>query len=546
MAKNVFRGGWGFNIGIAFFLVCIFIISTVVYAAENEPTSEAEAQSDPDQTQEIKDIFNLTIPKSWGHIKDIYKGSTGKDTVIVHIQDAHCNYDAQTNISNILAELVANYGVEIAGIEGAAGRLQPELFSTFPDEEIRAQTADYFVRQGKLSGPEALVIKEGFEYPLELYGIEDPKLYADNFNAYRSSLPFTNEARIFFLNLKTYLSQLKMFLYNPDLLDFDVQRTAFENKKRTLNDYCAFLTSQLEKMQLDKSEYPGFSKLLKAINLETRINFDRAEEERAKLLTELTNVLSEEDIRALLDRGADYKNRYLDASKYLAFVKELALKNEIDFSEYKNLDRYIAYAENYDQINSSNLFFEIGEIEDAIRAKLYTTPEQKKLDLLIKGLETMQRLVSIKMVNQDLVFYQQYADELKTDAYFDFINTQAERFNIKAKIPQDIGYLDVYIPAWVNFYQVAGLRDAAMIDSTLRIMEEKKQKIAVMVTGGFHTRELSRMLQARGISYLVITPRITENMGNRYFDILTGKKTDLDNFVEQMNKEAAEAKEPAQ
>ncbi|MCP4649170.1 MAG: hypothetical protein GY853_03695 [PVC group bacterium] len=517
-------------------LAKLFILIVVFGLSAGEGISFAQDVAE-EESQKPKDIFNMVIPSDWGRVRDVYKGSKGQKQVIVHIQDAHCNYDAQTNIGNILNKLVEEYGLSIAGIEGATGKLETEEFSSFPEDDIRYQAADYFVRQGKMSGAEALVISRGVEYPLELYGIEDGVLYLDNFKAYQTSLPFKNEAKVFFINLKYALTRLKMFLYNTDLLEFDVQKNEFEKKVLSLNDYIIFLSGEMAKYNINKTGYENLSRLIKVNKTEDKIDFAKAEEERTKLLTELTGILSEDDIKALLDQGVDYRNGNITAARYLEFVRELAQNNEMNLEDYKNLDQYIDYSETYDKINSALLFDEIWQIEDAIKTNLYTDDEQAKLDLLIRGMETMERLVDIKMVNRDLSFYQEHSDEFKTDSYYTFITKQVERFKLDINLPSDISYLDVYIPAWVNFYKVAGKRDEAMIDNTIKVMVEKDRKIMAMVTGGFHTRELTRIMRDRDVSYIVVTPHIKSNEGNRYFDLLTGGKTDLENFVEAMSEE---------
>ncbi len=481
-----------------------------------------------------KDIFKLSIPSSWGRIKEVYKGSS--EAVIIHIQDAHANYEAQKNIANIIDLLVSEYGINLAGVEGSVGRLPTELYSTFPEDTVREQASDFFVREGTFSGPEALVISKGFEYPLELYGIEDKQLYDNNFEAFKTSLPFKEEAKEYFSYLSRSLSRLKEYLYTPEISKLDEKQLAFDLKFLTLNEYCSYLAEKIEKEHLNEDDYPNLLMLVKAIKIEQNLDFVKAEDERTKLLTELTNILSEDDIRKLLDKGLAYKNEQLSASKYLNFVKDLALANKIDFNKYKNLDKYIKYAKSYDEIKSFELFNEIEEADAALREKVYENDDQRKLDTLRRGLRVMGRLIDIKMVNKDLSFYKQHQDELKTDAYLDFISEQSDKFGLNIDMPPDISYLDVYIPAWVEFYRVAGLRDDAMIRNTLKIIKEKTQKAAIMVTGGFHTRQLTKKMREQGISYLVITPRITRNLPGPYFNRLMGKKTNFQAFMEEFNK----------
>ena len=401
-----------------------------------------------------KDIFDLIVPSSWGKIKEIYKGSSKE--VIIHIQDAHANYEAQTNISNIIDLLVEEYGLTVAGIEGSVGKLQTELFATFPEDAIRTQAADFFVREGKLSGPEALAISKGFEYPLILYGIEDRDLYNNNFKAFQDSLPFKDEAKGYFSELSQCLAKIKENIYDRKISDIDAKQLAFDLKVLTLNEYCIYLNEQLGFSKEQLKKYPNFLLILNAIEIEQTLNFAKAEEERTKLLTELTGILSEEDIRRLLDKGLAYKNEQLSASRYLGFVKELAVKNNIDFAGYSNLDKYIDYAESYDKIKSFQLFNEIEEVDAQIRARNYSNGDQKQLDLLIRGLKVMERLVDIKMVNKDLEFYTKYQNDLKVDKYLNFITEQSNKYGLDISIPQEIAYLDVYIPAWVDFFGSPG------------------------------------------------------------------------------------------
>lgn len=513
----------GIRVGVVLilFLVCIFAENIAVFSQE-------EIKKD-----EPKDIFDLTVPSSWGTIKEIYKANSKE--IIVHIQDAHANYEAQTNIANIIDLLVTDYGLTVAGVEGSVGKLNTDLYATFPDDSVRDMASEFLVRDGIFSGPEALVIKKGFEYPLKLYGIEDNQLYNNNLEAFKTSFPFKEEGLSYLSNLAGCLAQIKSELYNPQLVDIDAKQLAFDLKIMSLNDYCLYLNSKLAGKLNIANKYPNLAMLLKAIEIEATLDFAKAEEERTKLLTELTNLLSEEDIRSLLDNGLAYKNEQMSAARYLGFVKEMALKSEIDFTQYANLDKYIVYAASYDQIKSFELFSEIEEADIALREIVYDSDAQRKLDLLVRGLKVMRRMVEIKMVNKDLAFYKQYQQEFKVNNYLSFIKEQADKFGIKVNIPTDIAYLDVYIPAWVDFYQVAGLRDDAMINNTLALVRENNQKLAVMVAGGFHTNELTKKMKAQGVSYIVITPRITQNIPGPYFDRLTGKKTDFENFMESGN-----------
>ncbi len=507
--------------GIKGIITAAFLLLFMLPAFAQELPKQSVAEE-----QKPKEIFDLVIPASWGTIREVHKADPNR--VIVHIQDAHCNYECQNKIADILDLLVREYDLKAAGIEGAWERLQTELFSTFPEDTIRYQASDYLLREGRLSGPEALVIQKGMEYPLELYGIEQQELYENNLSAFQTALPFKKDATGYFSLLSRHLGQLKDRLYNDELSRIDAGRLAFDLEVSNINEYILFLADKAAELKVNTKKYDNFTQLLKAVRLEDEIDFSLAEEERTELLTELIDVLEEDDLQVLLDKGNEYREERLSAARYLKFVKELGEKNEIDLTPYNNLNKYIRYAQSYEQVRNFELFNEIEDIDADLRSKVYTAEEQKKLDFLVRGLRVMERLVNIQMVNKDLEFYQDHQEGLKIDKFIEFITVQSGKYGYPVKLPSDIAYLDVYIPAWVNFYQVAGKRDEAMIKNSLGLLSQGNSRFAALITGGFHTRKLTEIMREEGVSYIVVTPLITSTEPGPYFDRLMGMPTLLD------------------
>ncbi|MCM8814143.1 MAG: hypothetical protein NC924_09485 [Candidatus Omnitrophica bacterium] len=485
----------------------------------------------------IKDIFQFNIPADWGKVKEVHKADPEK--VIVYIQDAHGNYDCQRNIMNILDRLVQEYGVTIAGIEGEWARVPTEDFESFPDDDIRYQATDIFMRESRMAGPEALVISRGTEYPLELFGIDDQKLYEETMKQYKTSLPFKNETKLHFLMLNSAIARLKPHLYNERLLFLDAEKIRFEKEKISLNDYCLFMEEQMKDAGIQKDSYPNFRRYRTVLDMEKSIDFTKAERERGELMSAVSGAAAPEDMQALFDKGELVRNGTLPVAAFLSEMYALAAKNNLDLAGYPNLKAYIDYSQEYDGIQDAELFSELDDVDAALRQKVYENAEQKELDILARGLKVMDRMIEIKMVNRDLAFYNQYKDDLKTERFLSFLREQLARFSITFDLSTDITYLDVYIPAWVDFYRVASERDDAMTENTIRLLAEKKQKAIALVTGGFHTRQMTALFRQRGVSYLVITPRITTNEGNRYFQLMRGEKSRLDEFLEKLPKGTA-------
>jgi hypothetical protein len=58
---------------------------------------------------------------------------------------------------------------------------------------------------------------------------------------------------------------------------------------------------------------------------------------------------------------------------------------------------------------------------------------------------------------------------------------------------------------------------------------------SVLVSGGFHTPEISKMLRAKNISHIVLAPKITridEAWGSAYLSVFAREKTPLEQLFE--------------
>ena len=172
---------------VALLTVCVFSFTSIVwdgginkaYAAAANPSSVT-----PVETFKANAALSLIdrpdLPDSYGTVKGSFKGN--RDAIVIAIQDAHVNEEAQRNIANILRYFSEKYQLGLVSLEGATGELYTELFSFFPNKEARRNVADYFLKEGRLTGPEYLAIVE--KPAMTLYGVEDKDLYEENRKAY--------------------------------------------------------------------------------------------------------------------------------------------------------------------------------------------------------------------------------------------------------------------------------------------------------------------------------------------------------------------------
>ena len=74
--------------------------------------------------------------------------------MVLHIQDAHGNAAAQENIAKALDTLSKEEKGFLLGIEGARGAFDFHPYRSFPDPEVTQEIADYFIKEGFITGPE--------------------------------------------------------------------------------------------------------------------------------------------------------------------------------------------------------------------------------------------------------------------------------------------------------------------------------------------------------------------------------------------------------
>ncbi|MBN1595074.1 hypothetical protein JW933_04020, partial [candidate division FCPU426 bacterium] len=192
----------------------------------------------------------LHLPASLGTVVHAFQGNT--DKLVVHIQDLHCNYEVQANISRILHALAGKYQLKLVGIEGASLPINVTKLSTFPDEYVKRRAGDLFMRQGRMSGAEFYAAAG--KHPIILEGVEDLRHYADNRVCVRSFL--TDESSGYLFDLQEAFVLVKPKVYNSVLLAFDRQKTAYAQGKLSLLQFSAFLLKKCRQYHIPPDSYP--------------------------------------------------------------------------------------------------------------------------------------------------------------------------------------------------------------------------------------------------------------------------------------------------
>lgn len=117
-------------------------------------------------------------------ILDHYHGRQG---MVYVITDLHCDYYAQQTIAKLIDQLHRHRGLSLIGVEGDSERIQLGKLRTFPIGPAKPLIADYYMRQGKLSGAEYTA---SLTDQLILHGMEDQTCYQESYQLVQACLRF--------------------------------------------------------------------------------------------------------------------------------------------------------------------------------------------------------------------------------------------------------------------------------------------------------------------------------------------------------------------
>ena len=508
---------------ISIFLILSFVSSNIVFAAPSEAPSKVQAQqiitTDPN---------NIVIPREFGLVKTKFTGKEPK--LIIHIQDAHCNYEAQSNIVKILENLNKNYSVSLISVEGADGVIDTSWFKAFPDDEVRKEVADYFMKKGEITGPEFLSITS--DYNIKLFGAETRSFYIDNLNAFTASYPLKAETEKYLNGLKRALNKLKGFIYSDDLKLMDAKAVDYESKKLPFNDYVKFLQSEAERAKINLRAYDNLFKLVNVLVYEKKIDFNVTDKERSVLIDELSKLIPKETLTELVNKSLEFKAGKITSADYYTYLRALSVKNDIDMGKtYPNLYNYIIYNSVYSKIENEKLFNDIKKVEIDIKEKLFTSDDQRTLEKLSRHIEILIGLVNIKLLNDDFEYFEKNKAEFAHEIFADFIRKKTVQYALAYELDDPNEAVSKSLPKLEDFYSIAIKRDKTLVDNTLGQMKKDKAEIAVLVTGGFHSEGISKLLEKQGVSYMVICPSITKDVPTPYIQILTNQRTPLEDIL---------------
>ena len=433
--------------------------------------SEEEVKPQPKITAEEpsldpSDLTAITIPDQYGSIIDTHEGTNGK--LIVHIQDAHANYEAQKNIAGIIESLLNNYKLNLVLMEGKVTDRDFKYLRYRAPLDVRKEIADNLLKQGVFNGVNYLDLASS--YPLLIQGVEDKNLYDTNGVALWDMDKFKDQALEYMTKLASVADSVKAKIYNNDLIELDNAKRDYENETTDLLGYYKILYGLATEKNISMEEFQNFSSLMKVNELEQEKDFTKIKSGKA----------TDEE-----------KKNY---SEYQAALKKL---------------------------NINKLFKEEPLVEAKVQQAVSENDNQRKLYKILKALSITEKMLIIKIVPEEYSYFLENKKDFDPKYWADFLKEKSAELSLGLDVPGNFYVINDNMPTIERFYASAIDREKAFVKKSEDRMKKDNIKSAILIAGGFHTPTLIKLLEDNGYSYIVISPKVaTKTDDNLYRETL--------------------------
>ena len=466
----------------------------------------------------------IEIPSAYATVKEVFDTpliTQNRGQTIIHIQDAHCNYEAQKNMAHLLDYLAREHKLRLIMVEGGSGNVSLSFMRGYADRNSREDIADKYLKEGNISGEEYLDIVS--DYGLELYGIEDEELY-DTHLDYFLEVDSIREEGLKYIGKLSYISEsLKHYIYTQELNQLEQKRQAYKDKNLSLLEYCQYLKKMADKKRLKQETDNLMTAFLEIATLEKEMDFKQAEIERKTCLEDLTKALNKNQLGELINRSNQFKAGKLTKIQYYVFLKSMADKR-LNLKDYPAFNSYIRYITISQGINAKDLLAQISETEDKIKEAFFINNDQRQLSQISKWLELLKGLLNLELTPEQYGYLQDNRSKFTTASWVYFLTENSRRYNLGMSLSRS-KIIDDNLNKLQEFYQLGVEREKIFIKNLVNKMNDSREKLAVLITGGFHTPGITSMLKNKGYCYIVVTPVISKRADSAiYFSVLKGKR----------------------
>jgi hypothetical protein len=474
--------------------------------------------------------MNIEIPHDLAKVEEIYEAPAKVDpSLIVHIQNAHGNYDAQVKTRKLLKHLYEKYDFRLFFVEGAVDRIEPDLLRLFPTNEQNLEVADLLAKEGKLTGTEFFMVDAPAD--AEAVGIENPKLYRENYRAFHKVYENKEATDAFLAKISKRLVTLSSNHFSSDLRKLVLEWRMFEKGRRDFLPYVEKLAKEAKDyLDIDlrslyaQVAWPQLTRLFMLQSMEKDLDMEAGKREKTEVLTFLRrHAASKELMEAIenieerhirINRLEPQDKRKENLPRYVIerLIAEMGSKG-FNFLDYPNFSLYIGYFSLKNEVDSRDLFLEIEILFQQILDSLAKTNEERILLDLFRDEVLIQKLFSLELTRENWDRFLRRQEHLTLEnilAKIGSMDTEAKEIAVSDKIQS------VYETA-ITFYHLARQRESIFYYMVKQGMITETADKSALLTGGFHTAGVFERFRDEEVNYGILMPQVSGELSKEAY-----------------------------
>ena len=250
------------------------------------------------------------------------------------------------------------------------------------------------------------------------------------------------------------------------------------------------------------------------------LNREATEEDLANLLARVESLADQyfpKNLKVLLKRQERFHAGKLSLLDYLKDLQALTPKKQEAQAASQFSRKYPAVSilliaqtskdrkviEQLNALDFTAIFRDIAAWESDISKVFLQNERNRQLFGYFQGLNLLRRLNRIELTPAEYDAVKETAKDFKTQTLVEFIASETHKPVVLSK-----GW-EQHIKAPILFYEAARARDGAVRTRLHDFTRDSGEKAAILVFGGFHANRIKEILREEGLSYIVVSPKIT-------------------------------------
>lgn len=440
------------------------------------------------------------------------RGSTGltsRPPRVVLLQDIHHNEEAQRSLAAMLRHLAQSHRGPSPLTIGAEGAFEPFhffRFSGFSDAAVREEVASYFLKENRLSAASYFGISS-LSDRARIIGIDDREHHRANIESYLRANPHRRKQEDALRAQKTRVADAVSTSSNAALRAFRDASERYHDGTMPLAGYIEKIDGLLKNDVDWSGRFPSLDRFRRLSALEKSINFPRVENEKESLVRSLGQRLDERNWREFMELTTGWMLQRVSEAEFYRRFGILLQDAGVPISKTSEFGKYVQYVLAADSIEPDQLIAEVRALERFASAGVCRNQSEQQWMEQDRRRRLTGKLIRFALTPEEWKEYKSPEEPVKFESGLDDFEA---------------------------FYEEADARSARMVERFLSESGYPRNSdglLGVILAGGFHTPEIRRLLEERGISCTVWRPtvrRAPRGDGTDYLSLFEREKTPLD------------------